>query len=82
MDYDWSDFHYSAQIKIFKVTIVGLFQLYEDIPAFKNYLRDFLVEIKVVRVGTSFSFCLMLTDVLLIFVCILLVYAMYANLTN
>ena len=38
-------FHCSAQIK---VTIVGLFQLYEDIPAFKNHLRDFLVEIKVV----------------------------------
>ena len=34
----------SAQIK---VTIVGLFQLYEDIGAFKNHLRDFLVEIKV-----------------------------------
>ena len=47
MDYDWSDFHYSAQIK---VTIVGLFQLYEDIPAFKNHLRDFLVEIKVVNI--------------------------------
>ena len=31
------------------MTIVGLFHLYEDISAFKDHLRDFLVEIKVIN---------------------------------
>jgi len=32
------------------VTIIGLFELNDNIPAFKNHLRDFLVEIKVIIV--------------------------------
>ena len=34
----------SAQIK---VTVQGLFNLNQDIPAFKEHLRDFMVQIKV-----------------------------------
>lgn len=34
----------SAQVKVF---VTGLFSLNQDIPAFKEHLRDFLVQIKV-----------------------------------
>lgn len=34
----------SAQVKLF---VTGLFSLNQDIPAFKEHLRDFLVQIKV-----------------------------------
>lgn len=37
-------FLYSAQVKVF---VTGLFSLNQDIPAFKEHLRDFLVQIKV-----------------------------------
>lgn len=37
-------FHSSAQVKVF---VTGLFSLNQDIPAFKEHLRDFLVQIKV-----------------------------------
>lgn len=36
----------SAQIKVF---LEGLFHLNNDIPVFKEHLRDFLVQIKVSR---------------------------------
>lgn len=36
----------SAQVKVF---VTGLFSLNQDIPAFKEHLRDFLVQIKVSR---------------------------------
>ena len=35
---------YSAQLKVF---IEGLFSFNQDIPAFKEHLRDFLVQIRV-----------------------------------
>ena len=35
---------FSAQIKL---TVQGLFDLNQDIPAFKEHLRDFMVQIKV-----------------------------------
>lgn len=35
---------FSAQVKVF---VTGLFSLNQDIPAFKEHLRDFLVQIKV-----------------------------------
>lgn len=35
---------FSAQVKLF---VTGLFSLNQDIPAFKEHLRDFLVQIKV-----------------------------------
>ena len=35
---------YSAQVKMF---VEGLFHLNNNIPAFKEHLRDFLVQIKV-----------------------------------
>lgn len=37
-------FTVSAQVKLF---VTGLFSLNQDIPAFKEHLRDFLVQIKV-----------------------------------
>lgn len=37
---------FSAQVKVF---VTGLFSLNQDIPAFKEHLRDFLVQIKVSR---------------------------------
>lgn len=37
-------FTLSAQVKLF---VTGLFSLNQDIPAFKEHLRDFLVQIKV-----------------------------------
>lgn len=37
-------FAVSAQVKLF---VTGLFSLNQDIPAFKEHLRDFLVQIKV-----------------------------------
>lgn len=37
-------FVFSAQVKVF---VTGLFSLNQDIPAFKEHLRDFLVQIKV-----------------------------------
>lgn len=37
-------FFFSAQVKLF---VTGLFSLNQDIPAFKEHLRDFLVQIKV-----------------------------------
>lgn len=37
-------FLFSAQVKVF---VTGLFSLNQDIPAFKEHLRDFLVQIKV-----------------------------------
>lgn len=37
-------FCFSAQVKVF---VTGLFSLNQDIPAFKEHLRDFLVQIKV-----------------------------------
>ena len=45
----WSDtlfffFLFSAQLKVF---IEGLFSFNQDIPAFKEHLRDFLVQIRV-----------------------------------
>lgn len=39
----------SAQIKL---TVQGLFDLNQNIPAFKEHLRDFMVQIKV-----SWPFC-------------------------
>lgn len=36
--------YFSAQIKI---TVSGFFNLDQDIPAFKEHLRDFLVQIRV-----------------------------------
>lgn len=36
--------HPSAQVKVF---VTGLVSLNQDIPAFKEHLRDFLVQIKV-----------------------------------
>lgn len=36
-------FVFSAQVKVF---VTGLFSLNQDIPAFKEHLRDFLVQIK------------------------------------
>ncbi len=41
----------SAQVKVF---VTGLFSLNQDIPAFKEHLRDFLVQIKV-RLSKSTS---------------------------
>lgn len=41
----------SAQIKL---TVQGLFDLNQNIPAFKEHLRDFMVQIKV-----SCPFCVM-----------------------
>lgn len=38
---------FSAQVKVF---VTGLFSLNQDIPAFKEHLRDFLVQIKVSEV--------------------------------
>ena len=35
---------FSAQVKVF---VTGLFSLNQDIAAFKEHLRDFLVQIKV-----------------------------------
>lgn len=40
-------FRISAQVKVF---VTGLFSLNQDIPAFKEHLRDFLVQIKVCAV--------------------------------
>lgn len=41
----WCDYSmFSAQIKL---TVQGLFDLNQDIPAFKEHLRDFMVQIKV-----------------------------------
>lgn len=40
----------SAQVKVF---VTGLFSLNQDIPAFKEHLRDFLVQIKVSSSGCS-----------------------------
>jgi len=37
-------FWFSAQIKL---TVQGLFDLNQNIPAFKEHLRDFMVQIKV-----------------------------------
>ena len=37
-------FQFSAQIKL---TVQGLFDLNQNIPAFKEHLRDFMVQIKV-----------------------------------
>lgn len=31
-----------------KITVQGLFNLDQDIPAFKDHLRDFLVQIRVI----------------------------------
>jgi len=42
---------FSAQIKL---TVQGLFDLNQDIPAFKEHLRDFMVQIKV---------CVLLTEI-------------------
>ena len=39
-----ASFPNSAQIRVF---VTGLFSLNQDIPAFKEHLRDFLVQIKV-----------------------------------
>lgn len=39
-----------------KITVQGLFNLNHDIPAFKEHLRDFLVQIRVIEC----SFCLTL----------------------
>lgn len=38
-----------------KITVQGLFNLNQDIPAFKEHLRDFLVEIRV-NIHVFFSF--------------------------
>ena len=43
--------HHSAQLKVF---IEGLFHLDNDIPQFKEHLRDFLVQIKVQFVNKLF----------------------------
>ena len=43
----------SAQVKVF---VTGLFSLNQDIPAFKEHLRDFLVQIKV-RPASAFELC-------------------------
>lgn len=43
-----SPLHSSAQVKVF---VTGLFSLNQDIPAFKEHLRDFLVQIKVSHSG-------------------------------
>ena len=41
----WCEYSmFSAQIKL---TVQGLFDLNQDIPAFKEHLRDFMVQIKV-----------------------------------
>lgn len=42
------DVIFSAQVKVF---VTGLFSLNQDIPAFKEHLRDFLVQIKVMLVA-------------------------------
>jgi len=41
-----------------KITVQGLFNLDQDIPAFKEHLRDFLVQIRVRYIGSLF--CLQL----------------------
>lgn len=44
---------FSAQVKVF---VTGLFSLNQDIPAFKEHLRDFLVQIKV-SLSAAYNHC-------------------------
>lgn len=48
-----------------KITVQGLFNLNQDIPAFKEHLRDFLVEI---RVNIHVFFSLFFYDFLFIYI--------------
>lgn len=43
-----------------KITVQGLFNLNQDIPAFKEHLRDFLVEIRVSVVTLNFHYYIMM----------------------
>lgn len=44
-----------------KITVQGLFNLDQDIPAFKDHLRDFLVQIRV-----SYSSCIIQYTIIII----------------
>lgn len=50
-----------------KITVQGLFNLNQDIPAFKEHLRDFLVEIRV-NIHVCFFFLSFFYDFLFIFI--------------
>ena len=54
-------FLFSAQIKM---TVQGLFDLNQNIAAFKEHLRDFMVQIKVTIAVTSFKVLLFSATVL------------------
>jgi hypothetical protein len=59
------DFFFSAQIRII---IKGFFDLDQNLSAFKEHLRDFLVQIKVFFVVTLRRFC---------FLCFFLLFFMF-----
>ena len=57
-------FCYSAQVKVF---VEGLFFLNNNITAFKEHLRDFLVQIKVVKFCLLVAFVYLLMDLFVTF---------------